>query len=148
MQTFMPYPSMIESAGCLDRMRLGKQRVEAKQLLLALGVPVGEHAPRQSSWGNHPAARMWRGHELSLAHYGATICREWINRGYKDSLLPQFKAAYAWLADRNTGLAYPSWIGSAEFHAAHRSNLLRKLPSWYSQFGWREPADMPYVWPA
>jgi hypothetical protein len=25
--------------------------------------------------------------------------------------------------------------------------LLRKAPEWYGQFGWRESADLPYVWP-
>ena len=33
MQTFMPYPDYSESARCLDRQRLGKQRVEAFQIL-------------------------------------------------------------------------------------------------------------------
>lgn len=147
MQTFLPYPSFRESARCLDYRRLGKQRVECKQLLLALGVPVGEHQPKRSSWVNHPAARMWRRHELSLAHYGEVICREWIERGYNDTLLSQFKATYAWLSDRCLGLAYPSWIGYDAFHASHRSNLLRKDRAWYSQFGWQEPADLEYVWP-
>lgn len=33
MQTFLPYPEFIKSAQCLDNKRLGKQRVEAKQIL-------------------------------------------------------------------------------------------------------------------
>ena len=32
-------------------------------------------------------------------------------------------------------------------HASHRSNLLRKEPAHYTQFGWTEPPDLPYVWP-
>lgn len=32
-------------------------------------------------------------------------------------------------------------------HASHRSNLLRKEPEYYTQFGWTEPPDLPYVWP-
>ena len=32
-------------------------------------------------------------------------------------------------------------------HASHRSNLLRKDPEHYMQFGWTEPPDLPYVWP-
>lgn len=147
MQTFLPLPSFRDSARCLDYRRLGKQRVECKQLLLALGVPVGEHSPKPTAWANHPAARMWRRHELSLAHYGEVICREWIERGYNDTLLSQFKAAYAWLSDRCLGLASPNWIGYDAFHASHRSNLLRKDRAWYSQFGWQETADLPYVWP-
>ena len=33
MQTFLPYPDFVKSAQCLDYRRLGKQRVEAKQIL-------------------------------------------------------------------------------------------------------------------
>ena len=33
MQTFLPYPDMIKSAKALDYKRLGKQRVEAKQII-------------------------------------------------------------------------------------------------------------------
>ena len=48
MQTFLPYPDFVASARCLDRRRLGKQRVEVLQLLRALLVPG-------SGWANHPA---------------------------------------------------------------------------------------------
>ena len=39
MQTFLPDPDFARSARCLDRLRLGKQRVEVLQLLRALLVP-------------------------------------------------------------------------------------------------------------
>lgn len=147
MQTFLPYPSFKDSARCLDRQRLGKQRVECKQLLLALGVPVGEHQPRPSSWASHPAARMWRGHELILCEYATAVCDEWIRRGYRDTLRPQFEDLRWSLLLGSRWHACPNWIGYDAFHASHRSNLLRKLPSHYGQFGWAEPADLPYVWP-
>lgn len=51
-QTFLPYPDFAQSAQCLDRQRLGKQRVEVLQLLKAL---KGE----SKGWKNHPAAKMW-----------------------------------------------------------------------------------------
>lgn len=143
MQTFLPYPSFSESARCLDYRRLGKQRVECKQLLLALGVPVGEHEPKPTAWANHPAARMWRGHEASLCTYAMLICVEWMRRGYKDSLWNQFRSAYPTVA----GTPDPNWIGYDAFHASHRSNLLRKDRAWYGRFGWLEPADLDYVWP-
>ena len=41
----------------------------------------------------------------------------------------------------------PKWLGNKKFHASHRSNLLRKDREWYSQFGWTEPDDLPYIWP-
>lgn len=134
MQTFLPYPDFARSARCLDRARLGKQRVECKQILSAiLGLSTG--------WRNHPATRMWEHHPHSLAFYGLIICKEWINRGYKDTLAPYF-ALYAKLAAPT-----PDWFGNPDFHAAHRSNLLRKDPNHYGQFGWSEPHDLPYIWP-
>ena len=146
MQTFLPDPCYQESARVLDRQRLGKQRVEAKQLLLALGVPVGAHLPKKSSWANHPAARMWKGYELHLCCYAMAICEEWISRGYRDTLFEQFVVA----ANRCPPCAtrgLPPWLGNEDLHASHRSNLLRKLPAHYSQFGWAEPDNLPYVWP-
>jgi hypothetical protein len=144
MQTFMPLPSFADSARCLDYRRLGKQRVECKQLLQALEVPVGGALPEKpSSWRNHPAAKIWQGFEHSLATYAAVVCREWRSRGYRDSLLPQFEDSLGSLAVTDL----PQWFGLQEFHAAHRSNLLRKLPEHYSQFGWAESRDLPYIWP-
>lgn len=83
MQTFLPYPDFGRSARVLDRRRLGKQRVEVKQILRALRNP-------SSGWRNHPAVRMWRGHEYSLLSYGVAVCSEWRSRGYRDSLLDEF----------------------------------------------------------
>lgn len=144
MQTFLPYDEFARSAFSLDSKRLGKQRVEAKQILIALGVDVGEHKGNASSrWRHHPAVRMWRGHELWLAHYGWRVCAEWINRGFKDSLMPQFGAVI-----KTVGASkFPSWVGNEAFHASHRSNLLRKSPEYYSRLGWSEPSDLEYVWP-
>ena len=147
MQTFLPYASFNESAKALDSKRLGKQRVEAKQILIALGYGVGEHEGNPNSrWRHHPAVRMWRGHEFYLADYALAVCMEWIRRGYRDTLRDQFLKLW-----QRTGCSQqqtrPQWIGNSEFHASHRSNLLRKLPSHYSRFGWTEADDMEYVWP-
>lgn len=136
MQTFLPYPSILDSANCLDRQRLGKQRVECKQIYTALTNP-------SYGWQNHPAVNMWREHEDALAVYGYTICTTWVKRGYKDTLLPWFQER---LSDK-TPATPPPWFGSAAFHDSHKSNLLRKDPVWYGQFGWTVPADLPYVWP-
>lgn len=130
MQTFLPYPDFVASARCLDYRRLGKQRVEAYQILRAL---LGE----SKGWINHPATKMWDGYEAALAGYMNAMIDEWIARGYRNTM--------AW---RGTcGLILPPWFGKEEFHASHRSNLLRKDPVHYGQFGWTEPPDLPYVWP-
>lgn len=155
MQTFLPLPSFRDSARCLDDRRLGKQRVEAKQILIALGVPVGQHEGNPASrWKNHPAVKAWYGFERALAHYAIAVCDEWVARGFKDTLTQQFVEASEWIRLTYADIApssvagLPEWLGLPEFHASHRSNLLRKLPEHYSRFGWSEPADLPYVWPA
>jgi hypothetical protein len=147
MQTFLPLAGFRRSAAVLDNKRLGKQRVECKQILLCLGVAVGEHAPGKSSWRNHPAVRMWLGYELQLAVYAAVMCQEWRCRGFKDTLYPQFIAAYHKRDAAGCGKKYPPWFGDPEFHASHRSNLLRKDYKHYSRFGWAEQSDLPYLWP-
>ena len=150
MQTFLPYASYTKSAQHLDNKRLGKQRVECKQLLLALGVPIGLHVPGKGGWKNHPATRMWRGYENALLVYSYSMCFEWIRRGYKDSLGDEFVAAYSlrtYSAPEDAGLIKPPWAAMEELYTSHRSNLLRKDKDFYGKFGWTEPDDLPYVWP-
>ena len=44
-------------------------------------------------------------------------------------------------------LSFPPWFGNNSFHASHRSNLLRKNKKHYSKFKWKEPQNIPYIWP-
>ena len=137
MQTFLPYNNFYKTASVLDWRRLGKQRVEAKQILLT--IDKGDEA---NGWKNHPAVNMWRGYETALALYGAAICLEWIERGYNDTQLPWFQERIS-----NNYIELPPWLGIEEFHIAHRSNLLRKDYDYYSQFWPDIPDDIPYWWP-
>ncbi len=131
MQTFLPLPDMHESVRVLDDRRLGKQRVEALQILNTL-------AGRSQGWRNHPAVKMWRGHEHALRTYHNLCIAEWIHRGFRNNMQ---------LMEELAGSPLPDWFGIPEFHASHRSNLLRKDPGHYGWFGWSEPADLPYYWP-
>jgi hypothetical protein len=135
MQTFLPYPDFTESAKVLDYRRLGKQRVEVLQLLKALREGGG--------WSNHPAVKMWRGYENALVSYGLDCCAEWIERGYKDTCMGKIESYW----DETANQDQPPWLGNPDFHASHRSNLLRKDPIHYGQEGWTEPNDLPYIWP-
>ena len=134
MQTFLPYPSYAQSAACLDRQRLGKQRLECQSILNALTIPG-------AGWRNHPATLMWQGHRAHLCMYMSAIIAEWTRRGYKNNLVVPWMLA-------NDDTEPPAWLGDEKFHASHRSNLLRKMPAHYGQFGWTEPNDLPYVWPS
>lgn len=147
MQTFLPLPSFRGSAKCLDNKRLGKQRVECKQVLLCLGVEIGEHKPGKAGWRHHPAVLMWAGHEVALLVYAIVVCREWTSRGFQDRLEDEFVTAYGRLRPTIDVNRYPPWFGSPELHASHRSSLLRKDLRHYSQFGWDDPIYLPYFWP-
>lgn len=77
-QTFLPYADFRETATVLDPLRLGKQRVEAIQVLRALTV-LGY------GWRHHPAAAMWAGYEEALVRYGPDICAVWCATGRQDT---------------------------------------------------------------
>lgn len=131
MQTFLPYPDFASSLRVLDPRRLGKQRLEALQLLRAI-------SGQGSGWSRHPAATMWRGYDNALKQYHNLAIDEWVRRGYRNNMPKK----------RIQGpVVYPPWLGDEAFHASHRSNLLRKDRAYYSAFGWTEPDDLPYVWP-
>ena len=109
-----------------------KQRIEANQIL---GVLRGQ----AKGWAQHPAVRMWRGYEPVLEAYRDAGIREWVRRGYRNTMV---------VGAAGPGpVTMPPWIGQRTFHAAHRSNLLRKDAAYYGWFGWKGPAGLAYVWP-
>ena len=135
MQTFVPYPDFAASAKVLDRLRLGKQRVEAYQILRA-------HLGFSKGWHQHPATLMWTGHLSGLAAYTLACCDEWVGRGYADTIRTKVTEL---VTPDHTDL--PDWWGDPTVHLSHQSNLLRKMPDHYGQFFTDVPDDLPYVWP-
>jgi hypothetical protein len=133
MQTFLPYADFIRSAACLDVKRLGKQRVEARQILHAIRHGGG--------WQNHPVVTMWRGYEDALIMYGNAMISTWVIKGYRNTMLIMD------LSKSSDEYCLPPWFGNDRLHGSHRSNLLRKDFRHYSRFGWSESADLSYWWP-
>jgi hypothetical protein len=149
-QTFLPAADFEESARLLDAPRLGKQRVEALQILRAIELP-------EYGWANHPAVTMWRGRTAALVAYGLAMVRVWRERGFADSteaLIAEFAPEVVGRSQDDLAAAgvLPSWLGDEALHRSHRSNLLAKDPEFYrprltETFG-PEPDDLPYIWPA
>ena len=133
MQTFLPYSMFIMSAECLDYRRLGKQRVEARQIYNILTGTA-----KSNAWAHHPAVLMWKGYENLLAAYHNCMIQEWINRGYKNTM-PYLPVTQP--------LKVPDWMVNQNFIDSHRSNLLRKDPVFYGKYNWGVSPDLPYVWP-
>lgn len=136
MQTFLPYSEFEFSARCLDRQRLGKQRVEAKQILNVLRnlrTPPASYGP--IAWYNHPAVRQWEGHEALLCVYGQVICDEWTRRGYRDSLRAFFDEQLSEIISLHLpDNGPPWWLGNERFHQSHQARLYVKDPRYYTLF--------------
>ncbi|MFW6204906.1 MAG: MSMEG_6728 family protein [Actinomycetota bacterium] len=149
MQTFLPYPDFAATARVLDTRRLGRQRVEAFQVLRGLTVPG-------HGWRHHPAVKMWAGYEEALVRYALEICAVWREAGYADTVEEKIRAdleAATGVATVRTQEALaavgelPPWLGSEAFHRSHQSALLRKNPEHYRRWFPDVAADLPYVWP-
>lgn len=133
MQTFLPYKDFKKSVQSLDYRRLGKQRVEAHQILNII-----LNRTESKGWRNHPAVLMWKCCPNSLKLYFNICLDEWEKRGYRNNMPREIIRGK---------VVYPDWLGNRKFHAAHRSNLLRKDYKYYSRFKWKESNKLPYVWP-
>ena len=134
MQAFLPYKNFKDSLKSLDYKRLGKQRVEAKQMLNILdGNP--------SRYANHPAVKMWEGYRDALAEYLNCSIDEWVSRGYNNTM------EHANINDSE--ITYPWWLGDEQFHRAMRARLIAKdreyyLPQFPEDEGFN---DSKYFWP-
>jgi Pyrimidine dimer DNA glycosylase len=148
-QTFLPYPDFAASAAALDPKRLGKQRVEALQVLRAV-------TRETYGWKRHPAVRMWVGYAEGVAAYGLATCREWVGRGGADTVagtigvdlaaagLPPVPRTQEVLAGAGE---LPTWIGNERVHESHRAALVRKDPAFYGALFPDVDPQLPYFWP-
>lgn len=157
MQTFLPYPNFLASAMVLDYKRLGKQRVEAHQILKALAgdhsrvphepqsfLPIQKTPPKKSGWSNHPAVKMWRGYEQALMLYADVMVRQWMRLGFRNTMPLHWER----IEDIPKNILMPHWLGDHAFHAAHRSQLMYKDMSYYKNtWKWTDPVRLPYIWP-
>lgn len=118
MMTFVTSSNPIECAKVLDYRRLGKQRVEAYQILRTL-------RNHSHGWKNHPAVRMWEGHENALAVYMNAMIDEWILRGYKNTMKKEE-------ISETSPPKFPWWFYWKPLHDSHKAALNRKMSSWYN----------------
>ena len=150
MQTFLPHRDFDKTAKHLDRKRLIKQSVENLQVLKSL---AGLYT--SGAWKNHPAIKMWNGHEDWLFQYNESIIKEILMRGYKNSTRVQFDQIYQdnfWGVDSDS----PWWLGDERVHYSHRGRLYEKDPDnyyFYSEFadyrqlGYTCCESCSYYWP-
>lgn len=115
MQIFIPYPSPIEVAKCLDPKRLNKQIIECDQIIKAI---KGE----TKAWANHPIVKMYAGHLRWVMLYRACL------DSYKDDCLDVAKSLSA-----GADMIRPSWMTDA-LCRSHKRRLVAKDPQFYKAF--------------
>ena len=131
MMTFVTSSNLIECAKALDYRRLGKQRVEAYQILNTL-------KGHSHGWKNHPAVRMWEGYTGALGMYMNAMIDEWVSRGYKNTMKKE----------EETSTKFPWWFYWKPLHESHKASLKRKEPSQYTHFEVDEIyMKHGYIWP-
>jgi len=118
--TFLPYSDFKKIARVLDNKRLGKQRVEAKQIL---DIITGE--AKYTAWRNHPVVVQWKGHATALKAYINAMIEEWIRRGFKNNMTI-YKIPSDW--------EMPWFVKCKAINFSHQASLLRKYPEYYKKF--------------
>lgn len=131
--TFLPYGDFKKVARVLDSKRLGKQRVEARQIL---DIITGK--AKYTAWKSHPVVFMWRGHADALKDYINEMITEWKRRGYSNNMPLEKVKPYE----------MPWFVTCKTVNYSHRASLLRKYPEHYSKY-FKVPSDYmrhSYVW--
>jgi hypothetical protein len=77
---------------------------------------------------------MWRDYVNALKLYYNDSIDVWKSRGFKNTM--QYEVIEG-------EFILPHWLGDPEFHASHRSNLLRKNFDYYSKHGWTDNPEDP-----
>ena len=147
------------TAESLDRLRLNKQALEAWQIMMT-NLNLDRFGERRiaKGWRNHPAAKMWYGHEYALLEYIKAMTDEWRRRGYKTSIYHRASATIDRAEELGMRMSerFPEWMTDPvmlnDFTSSHRTALLVKNYDWYSQFDWPEDRGYPpegytYIWP-
>jgi hypothetical protein len=132
-QTFLPYISFKSTAEVLDSRRLNKQILEGYQVLNVLSS-----TDPKAAWRNHPAVKMWRGHEHILFEYVMCMVDEADKRGIKTDKNVSNLYALMLREGKNWGTDLPDWYKDNStmylVTTTHKANLYRKDPDYYVGF--------------
>jgi hypothetical protein len=133
MQTFLPYKDFDKVATVLDNKRLNKQILECYQILKVLS-----NDDPHAGWRNHPAVKMWRGHEHGLFDYALAMIREAKRRGIKTDKNEENLTVLRVAKIARWGNGLPEWFANKPImrrvKATHKANLYIKDPIAYYDF--------------
>lgn len=165
---FIIVPDIYLTAQILDQQRLGKQRVEAYQIINAL-EEYDSTGVITNGWKDHPALKSWIGYTNHLKVYFNIIVREWIRRGFQNNmqLYPIDETPYnivpcgfengciTYDASKFNIYSFPFWVSFYPFYMSHQASLCRKNPKYYKfmlrdelkpflNFGYLWPCNVPF----
>jgi hypothetical protein len=130
MQTFVPFNNFKESASVLDNKRLNKQLLEGRQI-----YKIVSSQQNKGAWVNHPAVKMWRGHDNALFEYLKVVKDECLSRNIQtEKNWNALTEMHEWNWNRGENVVMPQWWGDERVHQSHRNNLYRKDPEYYAEF--------------
>lgn len=128
--TFVLHPDLWVNAKLIDNERLGKQRMEAMQIL---DVLLGNG---KKGWHYHPATNMWRGYEPFLKLYINSIIKEWVRRGFDNGYE---------LFVITEDIIEPWWWRAKTIHFTHQANLYLKMPYYYGDLKTKLNINIPTI---
>ena len=117
MQVFVPYPSPIDVAKCLDYRRLRKQIIECDQILKAI-------SGASQAWKNHPVVKMYSEYWPWLSFYKGSLVA-YSQRNIKAAEQCSWNARYACIE--------PPFL-TPDLCDQHKRRLYTKAPELYPQF--------------
>lgn len=136
--TFLPYGDYKKIAKVLDNKRLGKQRVEAYQIINILD----NKNPNSKGWRHHPIVLQWKGYSTALKLYFNTMVDEWIKRGYTNTMVK-------YEIKDPAKVQIPWFVTCKVLNLSHQASLLRKEPAYYKKYFKSVPCEYllrSYVW--
>lgn len=160
--TFVLFPDKELLFKYLDNKRLGKQRLEAKQILSVL-EKYDATGDLEGGYSKHPAVLMWLGYTNALKVYFNLCIKEWISRGFNNTyelyqineeeyriVMCEFDGQTTTFMDEFDDYCFPPWFGFPPLILSHRAALIRKDPEAYNEFNSDEVVeyyDKGYLWP-
>lgn len=150
--TFIVSSDIYESMETLDFKRLGKTRLEAKQIINVLENELN------GGWSKHPATLSFVGYIDALKAYYNICVQEWISRGYKNTMKlydvdeSRFSARFfdkeTKEFSKKTKYSYPKFVSFEPYLLAHKAALFRKDNEYYKDFEVPEEyLERGYLWP-
>ena len=165
--TFIVSEDFETTAKALDNKRLGKQRLEARQILDKceyLNIHGWDKekykGTKYASYVNQPVLLMWKDHTSALRLYYNAIVKEWMARGFENNMPllahkprlvnGKYKRTIVMEGAPVPKVEMPPWLTWKPFLWSHMAALLRKNPKYYENSFPELPKNylgLGYVWP-